>query len=230
MNRSTCGTCWRISSRARARYGSISPSRNSSSPWSVQQTGRPNASASGRARPISIELVRLTMSGAGSPAVHSSSLSNSFAKDAVGALEHRDREVAEQPRIGRDRPIGERLMTRGESSSRSRNRGILRKSGELLLEVDADAAKQHLGPAHVRLVGQQRGVEGQQRHVVAARDQLGGQRVVAKAAAAIHPAGPRGDGEDLHLANKSQVREAQVHRVLRFETRALQRAFIRGAV
>ena len=45
--------------------------------------------------------------------------------------------------------------------------------------------------ADVRLVGARRRVDGQQRHVVAAGHELGGERVVAQAAAAVHAARAR---------------------------------------
>src|SRR5229473_1967256 len=78
----------------------------------------------------------------------------------------------------------------------------------MLLQVDADAAKQHGRTADVGLVGAQRCVQREQRHVVAASDELGGERVVAKAAAAVHAAGTRCDGEDLH-APENAAREAK---------------------
>src|SRR5690242_17349093 len=69
---------------------------------------------------------------------------------------------------------------------------------EVLLQVYADAAEKYALGADVRLVGEGRGIERQQRDVVPLRDQLRCQRVVAQTTAAIHVRGPGGDREELH--------------------------------
>ena len=107
-----------------------------------------------------------------------------------------------------------RLMIRGESSSRSSEPRHPPEQREPLLQVDADAAEQHLGLADVPLVGQRRRVERQQRHVVAAREQLDGQRVVAQAAAAIHPGGAGGDGQNLHRRSQGSGWRTQARKQL----------------
>src|SRR5687768_14099934 len=73
----------------------------------------------------------------------------------------------------------------------------------MLLQVDADAAEQHAIATDVRLVGRCRRVDRHERHVVAARDQLTRERVVAGTAAAEHPRSACGDLEDLHKFAKA---------------------------
>ena len=68
----------------------------------------------------------------------------------------------------------------------------------VLVQVDADAAEEHAARADVALVGPRRRIERQERHGVAAGDELRRKRVVAEAASAIHPGGPCGNGEDPH--------------------------------
>jgi hypothetical protein len=55
----------------------------------------------------------------------------------------------------------------------------------------ADAPHQHVVAADVRFVGQGGRVDGLQHHVVPARQQLGRERVVTQAAAAVHLSGTR---------------------------------------
>ncbi len=198
MNRSTSTTCRRINSIALPRYGSMRSSRNRSSPCSVQQIGRFSASRSGRARLMRSEFEMFTRSGTGSSASQARSLSNSLRStprspssiDTVRSPSSFG--SVEIERLANDR------ITAGESHSRSRNRGVLRNSAHVLLQVDADAAKQHAIAADVGFVGIGRRVERQQRDVVAARDQFDRERVVARATAAIHPRGAGGNGQDLH--------------------------------
>ena len=57
------------------------------------------------------------------------------------------------------------------------------------------------GRLTLRLVGARRRVDRHERHVVPARQQFRRQRVVAEAAAAIHPCRAGGDREDLHDAS-----------------------------
>ena len=202
MKRSTSGTWRRIRSSAWLRYGSIRPSRNRSSPCSVQQIGRFSARLSGAARPISSEFGRLMTSGTGSSASHSSSLSNSLRSTPRSPSSI---EIVRSPSsfgsVEIDR-LANALMIHGESHSRSRNRGRLAEERDVLLQVDADAAEQHLLAADVGLVGIGRRVERQQRHVVAAAQQLDRQRVVARAGAAVHPRGAGGDRQDIHIRSR----------------------------
>src|SRR5215831_12387995 len=72
------------------------------------------------------------------------------------------------------------------------------EEGELLLEVDVDAAEEHAARADVLLVGADGGVGGDQERVVAQGLQGGGQGVVAHAAAAEVPRGAGGDVRDPH--------------------------------
>src|ERR1700722_9993891 len=78
----------------------------------------------------------------------------------------------------------------------------------MLLEVDADAAEQHAIPADVVLVGRRRRVEREERDLMAAREQLDRQSVVAGAASAIHARSARCDRQDLHVASGSGLSAA----------------------
>ncbi len=128
MKESTSGTCRRIRSRARDRYGSTRPARKRSSPCSVQHTGRPSASPSGRARPMSSEFGRLTTSGTGSSASHSRNFANSLRSTPRSPSSI---EIVRSPSslgsVDSDRLANAR-MTAGESHRRSSARGVLRKS------------------------------------------------------------------------------------------------------
>jgi hypothetical protein len=72
------------------------------------------------------------------------------------------------------------------------------EQGRVLLEENADPAEEDLLAADVLLVGLRRRVHGRQHDVVAAAQQLGGERVVPQAAAAIHGAGAAGERQDPH--------------------------------
>ncbi len=200
MNVSTSRTCCRISSIARVRYGSTRPSRKRSSPWSVQHTGRFSALRNGAASAISSEFGRLTTSGTGSSASHSSSLSNSLPQDAAVPLEHRNRQLAEHRRIRRERPRRERVDHPPRVPQPIEKARRAPEKRRVLLQVDADAAEQDALAADVRFVGIRRRVEREQRHLVAAAEQFDRERVVARAAAAVHPRGPGGDREDVHTS------------------------------
>ena len=198
MKRSTSGTCRRISSIARWRYGSSSPSRKRSSPCSVQQIGRFSASPSGRARPMSSEFGRLMTSGTGSSASQSSSLSNSFRSTPRRPFEHRDRQIAEQLRIGGERTARERLDdARGIPPPIQKARRVPEQR-QALLQVDADPAKQDLIAADVDFVGVRGRIERKEGDLVTARQELDRQRVVPRTAPAVHPRGAGGDREDPH--------------------------------
>ena len=61
----------------------------------------------------------------------------------------------------------------------------------MLLEEDADAAKQHVTAADVTFVGAGRRVDRRENDVVPTREELRREGVVAQAAAAVHAAGAR---------------------------------------
>ena len=106
--------------------------------------------------------------------------------------------LLQQPRVARHRTASERLDdTRGIPEAVEKPRGLPEKRG-VLLEVDADPAEQDTSATHVRLVGARRRVDGHERDVVAARNQLRRQRIVADATAAVHPCGPGRDEKDFH--------------------------------
>src|SRR5678815_380070 len=63
----------------------------------------------------------------------------------------------------------------------------------------AAAAEKHARFADIRLVGQRRRVERKEHDIVASRLQLGRQRVVSQAAAAVHPRRACRNKEDLHM-------------------------------
>ena len=69
----------------------------------------------------------------------------------------------------------------------------------VLLEVDADPAEGDVAVAHVGLVGERGRVDGQEQHVVPAREKLAGEGVVAQAAPAVHASRPGGDLEEAHV-------------------------------
>ncbi len=169
-------------------HGSPRPSRNRSSPCSVQQIGAFNVRLSGAASPISSELGRLIDVGrrlgrratrrasrtpcAGTPSSPSSIETVRSPSSCGSVLIRRFAAQLDHPRR--------------HPSRRSSRRGVCRKKRGVLLQVDADAAEEHVVLADVRLVGARRRVDRHQRDVVPAREQLGRQRVVAQAAAAIH--------------------------------------------
>src|SRR3989338_5494307 len=141
-NRSMAGACRRMSASARSRYGGSRPSRNSSSPCSVQQTGRPNTRLSGVASAMSSEFGRSMTSGEGGgrrPApAPPPGLLDLLAQHAVLALEHRDRQIPQRARVGGDGAPGDgadhpRRVPEPIEQSRS-----LPEERHVLLEVDAD--------------------------------------------------------------------------------------------
>src|SRR4030095_13616572 len=78
----------------------------------------------------------------------------------------------------------------------------------VLFEVDADAAEEDAPAADVRLVGQGRRVERAQQDVMAARQKLRRQRVIAQATPAVHLRGPGGDVENPHMISDWGLRIA----------------------
>jgi hypothetical protein len=122
-------------------------------------------------------------------------------ENALTPFEHRNHQVAEELRIGRERAARERPDdTRGIPPSVHEARRIPEQR-EVLLKVNADAAKQHTIPADVGFVGGRRRVERQERHLVATGQELDGQCVIARAAPAVHPRGAGSDREDPHMAD-----------------------------
>ena len=166
-------------------------------------------------------------SGTGSSASQSSSLSNSLRSTprCPSSIEI-IRSPSSFGSVEIER-LANALMTRGESHQPIQEARRVPEERQALLQVDADAAKQHLIAADVDLVGGRRRVERQQRDLVAARQQLDRQRVVARAAAAVHPRGAGGDREDLHDADGCAAdREGlPAHRTICIsELRGLERA------
>ena len=182
-------------------------------PAACRRSARRAPARIGAARPISSEYGRLTTSGGGSSFSQSSSLSISLRWRPCSPCSIETVMLAEE-RAGRP---GSRAATRSRMNARRvpqpvEQRGVCRNSGDVLLQVDADAAEEHAAAADVRLVGQRRRVDGQQRDVVAARHQLGGQRVVAQAAAAVHRRRAGGEREDAHRSRP--LRRRSVRRAL----------------
>ena len=114
------------------------------------------------------------------------------------AAQHRDRHVAQQLGVDRDAAAGGRADHGGRVPDEVEDRGRLAEEREVLLQVDADAGEENVRVGDVVLVRARRRVDGQQHHVVPARQELRGERVVAQAGAAVHPGGAGGDGEDAH--------------------------------
>src|SRR5262249_56490663 len=75
--------------------------------------------------------------------------------------------------------------------------GSVAEQGELLLQVDVDAAEEDALLADVRLVGADGGVRRDQQDVVALADEFRSKSVVVHAAAAVHARGTGGDITDL---------------------------------
>ena len=121
------------------------------------------------------------------------------AKDAAVSFQHRDRQLAEHPRIGRERSAGERVDHPWRVPQPVEETRRLPKDRKVLLEVDADPAKQHALAADVGFVGVGRRIQREQGDLMATRQQLHGQRVVTRATAAIHPRGAGGNRQDAHV-------------------------------
>jgi hypothetical protein len=123
-----------------------------------------------------------------------------FPQHAAIALQHRHRQIAEEPGVGGQRPARERAddgRRVQKAIDESRRTPEERKA---LLKIDADAAEEHAIAARIRFVRIGRRVERQECHLVAARQQLDGQCVVARAAAAIHAGRACRDRKDLHMS------------------------------
>ena len=115
-------------------------------------------------------------------------LADFLALEAALAAQHRHRQLAEIPGIDLDltarrqpqRPVGV-PETIQQARRVPEERGVL-------LQEDADAAEEDVAAADVALVRPRGRVDGREQHVVAAREQLRRQRVVAQAAPAVHRA------------------------------------------
>ena len=93
-------------------------------------------------------------SGTGSSRDPLEQLVELLAQHAAVALEHRDRQVAEQLRIGRDATgSANALITARRVPQPIEEARRPAEEREVLLQVDADAAEQHAVAADVRLVG-----------------------------------------------------------------------------
>jgi hypothetical protein len=125
-------------------------------------------------------------------------LQDLLALEAVLALQHRDRQLAQHLRVDRDGAAGQGANDRGRVPDPVEHPRGLPEERHVLLQVHADAAEEHAVVADVGLVGDGGRVDRQQRYVVPAGDHLRGQRVVAEAAPAVHLAGAGGDGQDPH--------------------------------
>ena len=112
------------------------------------------------------------------------------------APQHRDRHVAQELGVDRDAAAGRRADHRRRVPDEVEDRRRLAEEREVLLEVDADPGEENVRVGDVLLVDARRSVDRQQHHVVAARHELRGERVVAQARAAVHPPGSGGDRED----------------------------------
>ena len=123
-----------------------------------------------------------------------------LAQHAAIAFEHRDSHIAEQLRIGGNGPACERADDARRVPDPIEKPRRPAEERHVLLQVDADAAEQHALAADVGLVGIRWCVQRQERDVVAARQKLHRQRVVPRAAAAIHPRGASRDRQNLHMA------------------------------
>ena len=199
MNRSTSAVWRRIRSSDCVRYGSDNPSRNRSSPCIVTTTGRFSVRRIGpghrdQQRVRDVDDVRRRL-----PLQPLDQLVELLLLMAVFALEHRDRHLAQHPRVGLHRPAGEGLDDRRRVPQPVEQPRRVAQKRDVLVEVDADAAEQHrVAAADVGLVGQRGRVDGHQRDVVPPAQQLRRQRVVAQARAAVHVRGPGGDRQNLH--------------------------------
>ena len=120
------------------------------------------------------------------------------AQSALLALQHGDRQASEHPGIGRDGAARKGLdHTRRVPEAIEQPRHAA-KDRRVLLQVDADPTKEHAWATDIGFVGPGRRVHRQQRHIVAERHQLPGQRVVAGAATTVHSGRAGCDRENPH--------------------------------
>src|ERR1044071_7183979 len=113
------------------------------------------------------------------------------------ALEHRHGELAQHLRRRGDGALGRGFQGEHRVPKLVCESGHGTEQRKLLLQINADATEENFVYAYVRLIGQRRRVERKQNYVVALRDQLRRESVVAQTTAAVHACGSRGDGEDL---------------------------------
>ena len=117
---------------------------------------------------------------------------------ARAALEHGDGQVAEVFGARADGEARHPAQHRGEVEEAIDEPGRVAEQGELLLEVDVDAAEEDALLADVLLVGADGGVGRHEQRLVAGPGEGGHERVVAHARAAEHAGGPGGDVDDPH--------------------------------
>ena len=159
---------------------------------------------------MSSEFGRLMISGSGSSRIQSTSLSNSLRSTPRSPCSI---EMVRSPSMRASVEIARLAnapITRGESHSRSSRRGCPTKKRHVLLQVHADPAKQHAIATDVRLVRPRRRVYRHQSDVVATRQQLARQCVIAGAAAAVHPRRAGRDLEDPHFKSQVTSHKSQV--------------------
>ena len=171
-------------------------------PVACSTTGAFSSRFSGSASPSSSEYGRLMTSKRSSVRSHSSSLSISLAWKPALALEHRDGHLAEAFRVDLDLAPGRELQRPGRVPELVEKARRMPEERRVLLEKHADPAEEHLLAADVRLVGLGRRVDRRQHDVVAAPEQLGRERVVAQAAAAVHAAGAARERQDAHASRR----------------------------
>ena len=170
------------------------------SPCRVQLTGHPRACLRGSAMPIQHRVRDVDDVGAGLVAQPVDELVELLALVPVRALEHRHRQPAELPGVGlhaaRDEPQQPRRLPEPVEQPRGPA-----EQGDVLLQVDADAAEEDALLADVLLVGPGRRVEGQEGDLVPAAGEGRRQCVVADAASAVHAARPGRDAGDSHVSS-----------------------------
>ena len=118
----------------------------------------------------------------------------------VFTAQHGNRHLSEQARVHRNRPARCQLQRPLGIPQFVDDPRRFAEQPRMLLQIHADASEEDLVRSHVGLVGERRGVDRKQDDVVPLALQLGGQRVVADAASAVHLRGAGGEGQDLHRA------------------------------
>ena len=101
-----------------------------------------------------------------------------FALRSILAAQHGNREFTEMAR-GNGDGAAQRDFQHGQRIPQTvKPHGREAKRGQMLLEINADAAEKNALAADVGLVGKSRRIKGDQRHIVPLRNQLRRQRVV----------------------------------------------------
>jgi hypothetical protein len=115
---------------------------------------------------------------------------------ALLAAQHRNRHVAQELGIDRNAAAGREPDHGRRVPDEIEHRRRLAEERDVLLQVDADAGEEDARVGDVLFVGARGRVDRQQHHVVAAGHELGRERVVAQARAAVHAPGAGGDDEE----------------------------------